>query len=228
MEGLGTDLFATKGIEYLIVIAYLAVLVGFWRLLSSEPHKRPQPAALLNRLRGWFEVRDGYYYHRGHAWALPEQEGLVRVGIDDFAQRLLGRPDAFELPALGTPLKAGHVGWSMRIAGKAIDMLSPVDGEVVAVNEEALGSPGLVNGDPYGEGWLLKVKGAGNGSVRKNLLTSDLARAWLDEIAEKIKSLPVAQLGVVMPDGGIPVSGFARSLAPEDWERLAREFLLTD
>lgn len=228
MEGLGTDLFATKGIEYLIVIAYLAVLVGFWRLLSSEPQEQRRPAAVLNRLRGWFEVRDGYYYHRGHAWALPEQGGLVRVGVDDFAQRLLGRPDALGLPMPGTSLRTGQVGWSMRLAGKTIEMLSPVDGEVVAVNEEALDTPELVNGDPYGEGWLLKVKSPGEGSVRKNLLPSDLARAWLEEIGEKIKSLPVAQLGVVMPDGGIPVSGFARALAPEDWDRLAREFLLTD
>lgn len=228
MEGFATDLFATKGIEYLIVIAYLAVLVGFWRLLAAEPRRQPQPATASKRARSWFEVRDGYFYHRGHAWALPMANGSVRVGIDDFAQRLLGRPDALRLPSLGASLKPGEVGWSLGLAGKMIEMLSPVAGDVVAVNVAVLESPELVSADPYGEGWLLEVKSSGNGALRKNLMPSRLAGAWLDEIAERIKSMPVAQLGVVMPDGGIPVSGFARALAPEDWDRLAREFLLTD
>ncbi|MBI2072487.1 MAG: hypothetical protein HYT81_05535 [Gemmatimonadetes bacterium] len=59
----------------------------------------------------WFDVPEGRYFHQGHAWVLPESEDVVRVGMDDFAQKLLGRAAGFVLPEVGARLAPGERGW---------------------------------------------------------------------------------------------------------------------
>ncbi len=58
-------------------------------------------------------VADDYYYHQGHSWARIEHGGFVRLGLDDFAWRLLGRPTEISLPTIGAKLKPGERGWSI-------------------------------------------------------------------------------------------------------------------
>ncbi len=232
MQGLsGSDIFATKGIEYLIVIGYLFLLIAFWRLL-----RRPQvgsPAAAVGRaarrsLAAPFRVRDGVYYHQGHSWAMPEGRDVVRIGMDDFAMRLLGRPGAVELPAVGTNLRQGERGWSLAVGSKTLAVLSPVDGEIIAVNDDVRRSPGLLSDEPYERGWLMRVRVGNCRAVGKNLLSGGLARAWMNATLEKLRESPAGELGIVMPDGGIPIDGFAQVLGGERWDEWAREYLLID
>jgi hypothetical protein len=107
-------------------------------------------------------------------------------------------------------------------------MLSPVDGEVVAVNTDVVGSPMLVNSEPYDRGWLLKVKTPDPAAPARNLLSGTLARAWLDGVTERLRETRTGELGLMLPDGGFPVNGFARALDPEGWDRVARELLLSE
>ncbi len=227
------DLFATKGMEYLIVIAYLVVLVIFWRLLQvpgglgGVRRAVPRAAATVGR---WFDVRDGYFFHQGHSWALPDGGNgeTVRVGMDDFAGRLIGRPDAIALPGVGERLQQGERAWEISAEGASIPMLAPVDGEVVAVNAAVLERPELASRDPYENGWLLEVKVDDRDRLSRNLLSGRLARQWMETVAERLRLQQVGDLGYVLPDGGTPVDGFARALAPDRWDELARELLLSD
>ncbi len=227
------DLFATKGIEYLIVIGYLVMLVIFWRLfrvpvgMGAVRRAVPRAAAAVGR---WFDVRDGYFFHQGHTWALPdaEERETVRVGMDDFAGRLIGRPDAIALPGVGERLRQGERGWEISAAGASIPMLAPVDGEVVAVNDAVLERPELASREPYENGWLLEVRVDDRGRLPKNLLSGRLARQWMETVAEGLRLQQVGDLGYVLPDGGTPIDGFARALAPDRWDELARELLLSD
>jgi len=230
MQGVGTvDLFATKGAD-LIVIGYLVLLAAFWRFLWSPGAGRAaaaeaRPPIPLGR---WFDLPEGLYFHQGHAWVLPEREDVMRVGMDDFAQKLLGRASGFVLPEVGTRLAPGERGWQVQLDGHAIPMLSPVGGEVVAVNADLLASPDLVNADPYDRGWLMKVRVPNPTAASRNLLSGKLARAWMDGIAERLREMRVGELGIVLPDGGFPVSGFARAMSPERWDQVARELLLSE
>jgi glycine cleavage system H lipoate-binding protein len=230
MEGT-TDIFATKGIEYLIVIAYLVLLVGFWKLLT-RPHAAEVTAQTANpasaALRGWFQLRDGLFFHQGHTWAMPEGGDILRIGADDFAMKLLGQPETISLPSIGSHLRQGEAGWEVGIDSKFIPMLSPVDGEVVQVNGELQTSPELVNTEPYDRGWLMKVRVREPRATLRNLLSGELARSWIDETTERLRQMQAGELGIVMPDGGAPVDGFARILSPDHWDDLARELLLSD
>jgi glycine cleavage system H lipoate-binding protein len=230
MEAFAGDIFATKGIEYLIVIGYLVLLIAFWRLLGQP--RGGERAGLSERVPRWgrgpFPVREGVYYHQGHSWAAPENRNVFRIGMDEFAMRLLGRPGAIELPAVGTKLSEGERGWSVAVGSKAIPVLSPVNGEVIAVNDEVHRSPDLLSNEPYDNGWLMKVEVNNRTTTLRNLLSGRLARAWMDWTLEKLRASEAGELGLVMPDGGILVDGFARALGGEDWDIVAREFLLVD
>jgi glycine cleavage system H lipoate-binding protein len=230
MEALGaSDIFATKGVEYLMVIAYLALLVGLWRLLRA-PRATGATAGGTGRIgvasRGPFQVPDDRYFHQGHTWAAPREGETVRVGMDDFARKLLGAPVSFELPPVGAHVRQGDHAWTVQLDGERFDMLSPVDGEVVGVNQDAIASPATVAEDPY-DRWLLEVRVPKLRANLTNLLSGFLARAWMEQTAERVRAVQSAELGVLVPDGGVPVEGFARHLDPERWQEIAREFLLT-
>jgi len=221
------DFLSTKGIEYLLSLSYLLLLIPFWWLLRRVAEERvPAPAmsAMENR-QGWFTVPDGLHFHRGHTWVKPEGNGLFRVGIDDFARRLLGRPSGMSLPVAGDRLQQGEKGWSLEVDGHDVDMLSPLPGQVEEVNQEALRSPGLVSDDPFGDGWLMKVR-AQPGALR-NLLPTRLVRTWMDDTSKRLSTLSGGELGPVLQDGGVPLFGFARQLAGDNWPEIAAELLLT-
>lgn len=219
------DIFATKGIEYLIVIGFLAALVFYWKLFGSA--ESDGPATGGHSGRRWFDAPRHYLFHPGHAWAAPDGERLFRVGMDDFAQQLVGEPSAIELPGPGEQLTQGELGWTVRVGPRAVRMLSPVDGVVEEVNREVRDSPGLVNDDPYDLGWLLKVRVSDPGKLQRNLLSADCARDWLDRAAEGLRAMWTRELGVALPDGGAPVKGFGREMQAEDWDVLAEELLLS-
>ncbi|MBW7995820.1 MAG: glycine cleavage system protein H [Candidatus Glassbacteria bacterium] len=225
------DIFATKGLEYLLVIGYLMVLVVFWKFLN-RPSLELQGAAALGEIEkpnsSWFQLADGFYFHQGHSWAVPVTKDVVKVGVDDFAQKLLGQPESIELPEQGSRIEQGGKGWGFKIDSRFIDMLSPVNGEILDVNEEVLKSPELICTEPYGKGWLMKVKVSNMRNNLNNLISGKLAFAWLEETINKLRVRLVGDLGTVLQDGGTPLSGFVKNLSPEKWDEIAREFLLVE
>lgn len=223
------EFMPTKGIEYLLMLGYLALLVPFWFLLRRI-QVGAMPAAIrrgVSRAASWFTVPAGFFFHRGHAWARPDGDD-VRVGLDDFAHHLLGNADSIRLPEPGTVLRQGEPGWSLRIGEHVFDVLSPVDGEVVAVHENCAEAPANAAADPYGEGWLLKIHPSRVGTALKNLMPADLAQSWMRQLSERVSNMGNAELGVLHQDGGLPAFGFARYLGGDHWHELAAEMLLTD
>ncbi len=223
------DLFATKGIEYLLVIGFLLALAFFWRFLNkgTRPAAGMHGAGRSSDLPGWFHLAPDRYYHPGHAWALPDDAGVITVGIDDFAQKLVGRPSAIELPDVGTRVEQGTPGVQLQVDSESIDVLSPIDGEVVASNAAIRRAPDLVNSDPYGDGWLVKVKPTRLKANLTGLLRDRLATAWMATTEDALRRRMSPDLGLVLQDGGVPVNGIARSLSNDAWGDIARDFLLT-
>ena len=234
MEGFSlVDIYSTKGIEYLIAAVFFfgfLALQGY--ILTSAPGRGKSEGSHAG-LPAWFRVPEGYGFHQGHTWMKadimrPNRQRLVKVGLDDFAQKLVGKVDAVELPAVGSRLTQGDKGWSLRVGSVAIPMLSPVDGEVVAVNQEVLRSPGILSRDPYGAGWLLEVNSDRVAADTRNLLSGKMARAWMETSLENLHPTRHETLGPVLQDGGLPVEGIARVLGGDQWVELAKAHLLTD
>ena len=98
------------------------------------------------------------HYAPTHEWATSSQDGVVTVGITDFAQDQLGDVVYVELPESGLGVGAGDSVAVVESVKTASDIYSPVPGAITDVNEALLDSPELINSDPYGDGWLFRVR----------------------------------------------------------------------
>lgn len=97
-------------------------------------------------------------YAPTHEWVRVEEHGEVVIGISEHAQDLLGDMVFVELPEVGRMLDASEECAVVESVKAASDIFTPVSGEVIAINDELEDSPELVNSDPYGDGWLFRVK----------------------------------------------------------------------
>src|SRR5450759_1005802 len=120
--------YTAKALEYVLALSYLLLFIHFWRFVQGEA----VPVHALGF--GWFQVPNGVHLHVGHAWARPEG-GAVEVGLDDFAHKLVGPLETVRLPEIGAPVRQGQKAFTIVAGGQPLDVLSPVDGPVVAVNE---------------------------------------------------------------------------------------------
>jgi glycine cleavage system H protein len=100
----------------------------------------------------------GLSYVSSHEWIRNEGDGIVTIGVTDFAQEQLGDVVFVELPEVGTELVSEDEFGVIESVKAASDLFAPVSGEVVAVNERLDDDPELVNSDPYGEAWLLQLR----------------------------------------------------------------------
>lgn len=103
------------------------------------------------------QVLEELKYTNDHEWAHVKGDVLV-MGITDYAQDLLGEIVYIELPSEGDEITKGDPFGAVESTKAVSDLYAPVSGDVVEVNEALLDSPELINTDPYGEGWIIKVK----------------------------------------------------------------------
>lgn len=97
-------------------------------------------------------------YVASHEWIRDEGDGTVTIGITDHAQDLLGDVVFVELPEVGDQVSAGDDIGVVESVKAASDVYAPLTGEVIAVNEDLEDAPELVNGDPYGDGWFIRLR----------------------------------------------------------------------
>ena len=110
-------------------------------------------------------------YTTEHEWIKPEGEHYV-IGITAFAQDQLGDIVYVELPKVGDQVEAGRAFGVIESVKTASDLYAPVTGEVVAVNSELIDQPQSVNDDPYGAGWIIKIRAADPADIDQ-LLTAE-------------------------------------------------------
>ena len=186
----------------------------------------PEPQFLPINIVGGFKLAPGASYHVGHTWAAKETQNIVRVGLDDFAVRLLGNFDHLELPARGRWMRQGEKGWTVARGNHRFEMLSPIEGEVVDVNQEVLNDPSVIHKDPYGVGWLVAVNSPAADSNLKNLLRGRLAQQWLEDSWEAFRGHVSPSTGVHLQDGGHAIPDLLSVLPEESWEKVVRELFL--
>ncbi len=129
------------------------------------------------RVNGYIILRDRLYTESDE-W-VKEEDGLAVVGITDYAQKKLRDIVGVELPEPGATVSRGDTVAAIESVKTAADVYAPVSGEVVEVNERLYDEPELLNRDPYGEGWMFKIK-LSNPDELKELLSPE-------QYAEKVR-----------------------------------------
>jgi len=190
--------------------------------VAHESAPRVVPALVAG-----FQVPENLRYHAGHTWALSESRDLVRIGMDDFATKLIGKIESIALPQRGRWVRQGQKIWTIVRDGKSVDMLSPIEGTVSDVNEAVAKNPELARKDPYGEGWLITVQAPDAKINFRNLLGGALARFWTENAAMRLQQRVPVLAGALAQDGGVAVDDLTAHMPDEDWVSLTKEFFLS-
>ena len=119
-------------------------------------------------------------YAKSHEWARLEDDGTVTTGISHHAQESLGDIVFVELPEVGAFLKAQEEAGVVESVKAASDIYSPVNGEVIEINEKLVDDPELINKDPYGAGWIYKLRPDDEGELDE-LMDADAYNESCDE-----------------------------------------------
>ncbi len=134
-----------------------------------------------------FDLPEDCYYTKEHTWAKIEKDGTVRVGFDDYGQKLAGKIVLVRLPETGDKVKHMSVFASME-SGKWVGKLySPISGTVKTVNANLERNPRLMNTSPYGEGWIAVIEPSDLNNELKKLLSGESAVEWLNKEIEARK-----------------------------------------
>jgi glycine cleavage system H protein len=120
-------------------------------------------------------------YTKEHEWLRQEEDGSVTVGVTDHAQGALGDLVYVELPDTGLAVEAGGEMAVVESVKAASDVYAPIGGEVVAVNEDLADDPEKINADPYGDGWIVRLKPSGDDG---ETMTPDEYQAFLDDLED--------------------------------------------
>jgi glycine cleavage system H protein len=196
------------------------------RTVASEAHT-PVVARTSSEYVDGFLVPQAVSYHSGHSWLVRERQNVVRVGADEFAAALAGKIEKIELPKPGQWIRQGQKVISFFRDGQKTEMVSPTEGEVMAVNAAVVENPALMRQEPYGKGWLLSVHVPDEENTTRNLIPKILVAEWMREAVERLYARQPNLAGAVAADGGRPAEDLLAALPGHDWQEVTGEFFLT-
>ncbi len=173
------------------------------------------------------KIPHGFYLHKGHTWVKVEEGSDVRIGLDDFALRMLGPLDRIEAPIFGKTLEQNSTDITLSRGANRAKILSPISGVVTAINSNVRTDGSLANQDPYADGWILR---AHSKNLRKDLFslmigseTKDFYKEEIDRLYQVIED----EAGPLAADGGQLGTDIYGHIPQVGWNRLVRLFLHT-
>jgi glycine cleavage system H lipoate-binding protein len=189
-------------------------------------HKTTSFPAEMQQIKG-FDVPMGYYFHNGHAWARIESGGHIRVGLDDFSLKLLGKADALDLPLMGKELDQGVAGWGLKRGDNDADVLSPINGVIMEVNDKVRQNPEFANDEPYGDGWLFTVRTPDVKGTMEELMVDADSLGWMNTEVGTLENMIEEVAGPLAADGGHLAADIYGNLPGLDWHNLTKTLLKT-
>jgi glycine cleavage system H lipoate-binding protein len=175
-----------------------------------------------NRNVSGFNVVEDYYYHFGHSWVHIEDDGYIKVGIDDFSSKVLGTADAINLPPKGGVLRRGEIGCVLNFNDKKAPIQSPVSGTVYAVNDKVLKQPAVAHDDPYHDGWLFILVPANIKSDLEGLYSGKECSQWMEKESQNLHELLGPGYKNLAATGGEPIDDIIGHFPEISWDRLVR------
>ena len=235
MEGFTyTNIFETKGIEYLAIIVFFLVLIPFWLLLNRKIKATEKAGEQLFLTAGSFVVPKGIFFSKFHSWAHLQTDGLAKVGIDEFLLRITGSVNYLLLKEPGEWVRKGEVLIMVEHEGKKLEILSPLTGKIEKANSTGFADSHDTN-DPafYKNGWICMIQPSNWKTETVSCFLAEEALNWFNQelkrvkdfIAEAVTFVSNDSVQAVMQDGGElydqPLTEFPR----EVWNNFQEQFL---
>jgi glycine cleavage system H lipoate-binding protein len=174
-----------------------------------------------------FKVPQGFYLHNGHAWAKIEESSSVRIGLDEFALKMLGPLDKIEAPLLGKEVKQNHASISLDRRPEKAKVLSPVSGVVTDINPKLREKGSIANKNPYSEGWVMRIHAPNLRNDLKNLMIGTETKDFVEKEVDRLFQVIEEEAGPIAADGGNLVDDIYGNVPGIKWDKLARLFLHT-
>jgi len=197
-----------------------------------EDEARTHPVFMLKEARqsekekiGAFELRFDRMYGEAHIW-VKRMNGLVRLGIDDFASQVVGKVDDLKVPPVKSLLKSGDPVWLVIASDKALHMYVPLSGRILDINPDILDNPSLVSMDPYGRGWILTLEPEDILEASKKLLSGRSAKEWLKLDSRKLRQMLQKNMDLRLDPDQKLQKEFSDSLDKSVWHKIERTFFV--
>ncbi|MDA3893374.1 MAG: hypothetical protein PF517_17055 [Salinivirgaceae bacterium] len=228
------DIFQTKGIEYLIIIAFLLLLIPFWFFVNQQKTSALRFQNSLGVLtHAILNIPKGILYCKNHTWAHIEKSGLANIGIDDWLLHLIGNAKFSNLKKPGDNIKKGDLMTEIEINGKVLRVFSPITGKVFSANLVETNVSQTLAIDPYSEGWLYKLEPTNWRAEISNFYFGEEARNWFKQELLRFKDFVAVSLGqnspltsmLVLQEGGELRDHALCELSAAVWQDFQKEFL---
>jgi len=228
------NIFDTKGMEYIIIIAFLILLVPFSVILHKKVKLRQTFHKTLGKLTaGILNIPQGVFYSRQHTWAHLAKSGVASVGLDDFLMHITGDISVNFLKAPGDRIAKGEPMAELQQDGKHLTVLSPISGEITRMNRELAETPESLNENPYEEGWIYRIRPQNWKEETSPYFLAQSATEWTRQELDRFKDFlavswpkytPEASL-VALQDGGELREALLPELPEGVWADFQSEFL---
>lgn len=146
------DIFDTKGIEYLFVIAYLLVLIIFWNIAKNPQIIRQIKEGIRTISANLLRIPQGIFFNRFHTWTHLGESGEAKVGLDDFLQHVTGKIKFSHLKNPGEMIAKGDLLTMIDQEGKQLKVYSPISGKILTTNSMLNENREIVYNRPYNKG----------------------------------------------------------------------------
>jgi CheY-like chemotaxis protein/glycine cleavage system H lipoate-binding protein len=192
---------------------------------QSKPRvKIMGPEAAEPDLGGEFSIPGGALISTGHCWASIAEDGTAKIGIDDFARKLLGHVDGIGFPAVGMKVKAGQPLFSVNQGNRKAQFNAPLSGTVQKINEHLQRDSRLLDEMPYGENWVCVIDGDGLDEELPALKIGNSAITFFQEDIERFKAFVRDDRADEDLDPAALYTGAIGKMDDMHWDRAVKEF----
>lgn len=228
------NIFDTKGIEYLVIIAFLLLLIPFWLALNRKVTIKEQIKKALGVLSASIlKIPQGIFYSKNHTWTYLEKSGVAKVGLDDLLLHITGEVKIHKLINPGENIQKGEKLAEIDQNGKSLSIFSPISGKVLDSNPGLNVNHQLLNEDPYGKGWLFDIQPANWVAEIPACYLAEEATEWFKKELDRYKDFLSMNIGKYSPetsyatlqDGGELIDNSLSEMPNELWQDFQKEFL---
>ena len=227
------DIFETKGLEYLAIIAFFLLLIPFWIILNRKVVSKKIKQIIGVLSANILKIPQGVFFCKNHTWAHLQRSGSATVGLDDLLLHITGDIKFNNLKNPGESIRKGDLLAEICQDGKVLSVFSPISGEILTANSMLTGNPEISAEDPYGKGWLYKIKPGNWIAETSSYYLAEDATQWSKNEIERFKDF-MATSGMkygtnpsiaVLQDGGELCDHILSEMPKEIWQDFQREFL---
>lgn len=224
----------------LIFIAFISICIGVSALISYNRQKQIKISDMPVFKNSFFNessliIPRGLYYDKTHTWAFMEQNGLVKVGVDDFLVHITGPLNRIKMKKLGETVIKGEPVFTLIQNGKHLNVISPVSGIIKQTNKNLEDDISPLNNSSFSESWVYAIEPNNWSREIQFLLLPEKYIDWIKFEFKRFKDFLVTNVivsntlsnSVVMQDGGELKDNILADYGPEIWEEFQMKFINT-